>query len=74
MQQKSIHPDLRLNFQKSTEPRIGSDIDSSNQNLSKEIRPPLSDFRSLMKCHHDFVLLQISNKDNAKIQFYLKNI
>ena len=65
-----IHPDLRPNIQKSTEPRIGSDIDNSNQKMSKELKPPLSDFRSLMKRHHDFILLQISNEDNAELNFH----
>ena len=37
------------------------------QKVDKDIKPPVSDYRFLMKYNHDFISQQVSNEYNAEI-------
>ena len=43
-----------------------------DQKADKELIPPVSDYRSLTKSHHDFVIVRLSHESNADIIFHLK--
>ena len=68
-----IQPELRPNILNSFRPKQDSEIENIHQIVDKEIISPVFEYSSMMKCHHDFVILQISNKSNAEIIFPLKN-
>ena len=65
-----IHPELRPNYKFLTVPKQGSEFEQVNQNVNKVIKPHVSDSRSLMKCHHDFILCKISQESNSEIRIH----
>ena len=52
-----IHPELRPNILNSSGPKQGSEIEIIKHIVDKGEMPLVSEYRSLMKCHHYFAIL-----------------
>ena len=65
-----INPELRSNYKFSTVPKHGSECEHVNQKVSKVIILHVSDHRSLMKSHHDYILRKILQESNSEIRIH----
>ena len=65
-----IHPEFRPNNHTSTVSKLGVEFDNIDQKLNKVTIAQDSNYRSLMKCHHDFIVQKILQELNSEIQVY----